>query len=369
MAEKAKVYMTDFRASFTENLPQKLRRLVLAAGFDEIDFNRKFVAIKIHFGEKGNLAFLRPNWAKVVADLVKERGGIPFLTDCNTLYVGQRKNAVDHLNCAAENGFSVASTGCQNIIADGLKGTDEVAVPIAGEYCKEALIGRAVMDADIVISLNHFKCHESTGTGGALKNLGMGCGSRAGKMVMHAAGKPTVDEETCISCGMCIKNCAHSAIRFVNRKARIDHDKCVGCGRCVGVCPVDAVQPAWDNSNDVLNAKIAEYTLAVVQGRPNFHINLLMDVSPYCDCHAENDLPIIPDVGMFASFDPVAIDTACAEQANKMPVLPGSKLDLEGDPAEPDLFIRLHPDTNWRSCTAHAEKLGIGSQQYELVKI
>ncbi len=194
--DKAKVYFADFRTTLTENLQQKLTRLMKAAGMDSIDFDKKFTAIKIHFGEPGNLAFLRPNWAKTVADFVKERGGKPFLTDCNTLYVGGRKNALDHLDSAYLNGFSPFSTGCHVIIADGLKGTDEAYVPVeGGEYVKEAKIGQAIMDADVFISLTHFKGHEASGFGGCLKNIGMGCGSRAGKMEQHNAGKPQAEPE------------------------------------------------------------------------------------------------------------------------------------------------------------------------------
>lgn len=179
----------------------------------------KFVAIKMHFGELGNLAFLRPNYAKAVADLCKEQGGLPFLTDCNTLYPGSRKNALEHLECANLNGFNSISTGCQIIIGDGLRGTDEVEVPVVnGEYCQTALIGHAIMDADIFISLSHFKGHEATGFGGALKNIGMGCGSRAGKMKQHASGKPAVNEELCRGCRRCAKECGSDAITYPNKK-------------------------------------------------------------------------------------------------------------------------------------------------------
>lgn len=365
---KSTVYFTNLRATFKENLLDKLRRLIKTAGIGQIDFDRKYAAIKIHFGEPGNLAFLRPNYAKVVADVVAELGGKPFLTDCNTLYVGRRKNALDHLDAAYENGFTPFSTGCHVIIADGLKGTDEAIVPIDGEYVKEAKIGRAVMDADVFISLNHFKGHEGTGFGGALKNIGMGCGSRAGKMEMHSSGKPAVNHEDCIGCAMCRKNCAHDAITITERKATIDHEVCVGCGRCIGVCPTDAVHPTGDQTNDELNRKIAEYSYAVLKDRPHFHISLVIDVSPYCDCHSENDLPIIPDIGMFASFDPVALDKACADAANKQPVIPGSLLS-EKDQCHSDHFTNTHPSTNWISCLDHAVKLGIGSMEYELIDI
>ena len=363
--EKSKVYFCDMRAKPGTNLLVKLQKLMRAAGAGEIDMKEKFVAIKIHFGEPGNLSFLRPNFAKAVADLVKEQGGKPFLTDCNTLYVGRRKNALDHLYAAWENGFTPLSCGCPVIIADGLKGTDEALVPVdGGEYVKEA---------DVVISLNHFKGHEATGFGGALKNLGMGCGSRAGKMEQHCSGKPDVDREKCVGCRVCSKNCAHGAISYgEDRKASIDHNRCVGCGRCLGACNFDAIYNANNSANDELNCKIAEYAKAVVDGRPQLHINIVMDVSPYCDCHAENDLPIIPDVGMFASVDPVALDLACADACNAQPVQAGSKLAEElaehGD-CHHDHFTNTFPVTNWRSGIEHAVKIGLGSADYDLVTL
>ena len=367
----SKVYFADLRADVHENLQQKLTRLMKTAGMGDIDFQDKFVAIKLHFGEPGNLAFLRPNWARTVADFVKERGGKPFLTDCNTLYVGGRKNALDHMDSAMLNGFNPMTTGCQIIIGDGLKGSDEVEVPVVGgEYVKNAKIGRAVMDADVFISLTHFKGHEEAGFGGCLKNIGMGCGSRAGKMEQHNAGKPHVAEKHCIGCGQCRKICAHGAPIIENGKAHIDHDKCVGCGRCIAVCPKNAVQINWDETTINLNRKIAEYTKAVVDGRPCFHISLVIDVSPNCDCRPENDMAIVPNVGMFASFDPVALDMACVDAVNAQTPLRGSAADDAHAKAHVhDHFQRLHPDTNWRSCLEHGEKIGIGTRDYELIKI
>lgn len=367
----SKVYFADLRADVHENLQQKLTRLMKTAGMGDIDFQDKFVAIKLHFGEPGNLAFLRPNWARTVADFVKERGGKPFLTDCNTLYVGGRKNALDHMDSAMLNGFNPMTTGCQIIIGDGLKGSDEVEVPVVGgEYVKNAKIGRAVMDADVFISLTHFKGHEEAGFGGCLKNIGMGCGSRAGKMEQHNAGKPHVAQKHCIGCGQFRKICAHGAPIIENGKAHIDHDKCVGCGRCIAVCPKDAVRIDWDESTTNLNCKIAEYTKAVVDGRPCFHISLVIDVSPNCDCRSENDMAIVPNVGMFASFDPVALDMACVDAVNAQTPLRGSAADDAHAKAHVhDHFQRLHPDTNWRSCLEHGEKIGIGTREYELIKI
>lgn len=373
--DKSKVFFTNLHAAPNMNLLQKLERLVKKAGIEQINFKGKYTAIKIHFGEPGNLAFLRPNYSKVIADLVKSLGGKVFLTDCNTLYVGRRKDALEHLDAAYENGYNPFTTGCQIIIGDGLKGTDEAYVPVPnGEYVKEAKIGQAVMDADIIISLTHFKGHELTGFGGALKNIGMGCGSRAGKMEMHSDGKPSVNHAACIGCGGCVKICAQHAIGINDKKATIDHVQCVGCGRCIGVCPVNAINAAWDESNDILNKKIAEYSCAILHDRPHFHISLVIDVAPFCDCHAENDMPIIPDVGMFASFDPVALDMACADMANQAPVIAGSYLakqlqDQKTKGGEQDHFRATHPETNWLVCLDHAEKLGIGQKSYELIEV
>ena len=362
------VYYTNMRTTLTENLLQKLERLVKKAGMMDIDFNNKYTAIKIHFGEPGNLAYLRANYSKVLVDLIRTQGGKVFLTDGNTLYVGRRKNALDHLDAAYENGYNPFTTGCHIMIADGLKGTDEALVPIDGEYVNEAKIGRAIMDADIIISLTHFKGHEATGFGGALKNLGMGSGSRAGKMEMHNAGKPFVHTDKCVGCAACQRNCAHGAITVLERKASIDTNKCVGCGRCIGACPVDAVDSMYDEANDILNRKIAEYTLAVLKDRPNFHVSLVVDVSPNCDCHSENDAPIVPNVGMFASFDPVALDMACVDAVNRQPVLAGSFLS-EQEHHSHDHFINTHPDTNWETCIDHAVKLGLGNKEYNLITI
>ena len=394
-AAPSKVYFTDMRTHGHTNLPGKLDKLVRKAGIETIDMHNKFVAIKMHLGEPGNLSYLRPNYARVIVDIVRELGGKPFITDCNTLYVGGRKNALDHLDSAYANGFNPFQTGCHTIIADGLKGLDEVEVPVVGgEYVKNAKIGRALVDADIVISLTHFKGHEQAGFGGCMKNLGMGGGSRAGKMEQHSAGKPSVNDDKCVGCRQCHKICAHDAISYdrtvertlPNGRARtahlahIDHNRCVGCGRCIAVCNQDAIKPDINEAPEVLNYKIAEYTKAVVDGRPSFHVSLAVDVSPNCDCHGENDTPIVGDVGMFASFDPVAIDQACIDAVLAQPALPNTeltesraKLERQGvrldEAHEHDHFNVTHPDTNWQSCIEHAEKIGLGTHEYELVRV
>ena len=369
------VYFTDFHTiAFGDGLPTKLKKLIRFAGIDQIDMDGKFVAIKMHFGELGNISYLRPNYARAVVDVVKELGGKPFLTDCNTMYPGSRKNALEHLECAWQNGFTPLTVGCPILIGDGLKGTDDVAVPVAGgEYVKEARIGRAVMDADIFISLTHFKGHEMTGFGGAIKNIGMGCGSRAGKKEQHSSGKPYIKEDRCRGCRKCQKECANDGLVFdeTARKMRISQEHCVGCGRCLGACNFDAIAFKNDAAVALLNRRMAEYAKAVVDGRPQFHISLVVDVSPNCDCHCENDVPILPNIGMFASADPLALDQACADACLAAQPIPGSQLARHL--AEPgfsdrhDHFLNSTPESEWRSCLEHAEKIGLGSRSYQLI--
>lgn len=371
----SKVYFTDMRCPVGTGLLDKLKKLIEKAGINSIDMDSKFVAIKIHFGEPGNLSFLRPNFAKVVADKVTSLGGRPFLTDCNTLYVGRRKHALEHLAAAQENGFSPLSTGCQMIIADGLKGTDEMEVPLEGcDHFQSAFIGRAIMDADIFLSLSHFKGHESTGFGGAIKNIGMGCGSRAGKMEQHASGHPAVQEDLCRGCHRCAKECGSDAIRYNEKnKAVIDQDKCKGCGRCIGACNFDAIYALCDSANEMLDRKMAEYAAAVCHDRPTFHISLVQDISPNCDCHGENDAPILPDIGMFASFDPVALDQACADACLNAAPLPNSQLGQNlatpGWNCHHDNFKDSNPNIEWKATLEQAEKIGMGTRAYTLKKV
>ena len=373
--EKAVVYFTDFRCPVGTSLTDKLRRLCIAAGMKNMDLTGKFVAIKMHFGELGNLAFLRPNYAKVVVDLCKEMGGLPFLTDCNTLYPGSRRNALEHLDCANLNGFWPMTTGCQILIGDGLRGTDDVEVPVKnGEFCKSARIGRAIMDADVFISLTHFKGHEMTGFGGAIKNIGMGCGSRAGKQEQHCNGKAQIDPEKCRGCKRCLRECANNGLQFdeATKKMTVT-ENCVGCGRCLGACNFDAIDFARRGANADLNRRMAEYAKAVVYGRPSFHVNIVVDVSPNCDCHSGNDAPMLPDIGMFASFDPLAVDQACADACLAQEPLPNTQLteQMEKDDFcdHHDHFENVTPNAEYKTCLEHAEKIGLGSRKYELITV
>ena len=371
--EKSKVYFTNLRTSPSSNLLDKMEKLVKKAGISTIPFENQFVALKIHFGEQGHLAYLRPNYAARMTRLLRSLGAKPFLTDCNTLYSGHRANAVDHLESAMENGYNPISAQCQVIIADGLKGIDYQEIEIKGEYCKAPKIGAAIAEADIIISLNHFKGHEQAGFGGALKNLGMGCASVGGKLELHSASQPTITEENCKGCGICIKHCAHQAIHFKeNHIAQIDYSQCVGCGQCIALCQYDAATIGSPDTAERLNYKIAEYTKAVLKDKPHFHVSFIMNVSPECDCWNHNDAAIIPDLGILASFDPVALDKACADLVIQAPVLQGNKL-AEAHPHEQlegvDKFHLIHPDTNWLAGLQHAEKIGIGTMNYELIHV
>jgi uncharacterized Fe-S center protein len=371
--EKSKVYFTNLRCATSTNLLEKMIRLVKTAGIEKIDFKDKFVAIKMHFGEPGNVAYIRPNYIAKMADYLRSLGAKPFLTDCNTLYSGRRSNAVDHLESAMENGFNPISAKCQVIIADGLKGTDFREVEIDGEYCKAPKIGSALVDADIILSMTHFKGHEQAGFGGTLKNLGMGGGAVPGKLEQHGSSKPVIDLEACRGCKQCEKNCAHDAVHVgKDHKAVIDYDKCVGCGQCVAVCQFDgAVLDGWDTSEN-LNCKIAEYTKAVLKDKPSFHVSFIMNVSPECDCWGSNDAAVVPDLGIAASFDPIALDRACVDLVNNAPAIDGSRIceshqhdELKGE----DKFHIIHPNTKWQAALEHGEKIGLGTQNYELINV
>ena len=370
----SQVFFTNLRTTPTSNLLDKMERLVRRAGIAGIDFENRFAAIKIHFGEPGNMAYLRPQYAARMAGLLRSLGAKPFLTDANTLYSGRRANAVDHLQSAMENGYNPISAQCQVIIADGLKGIDYREIEIDGEYCKAPKIGAAVADADIVISMTHFKGHEQTGFGCTLKNLGMGCASVGGKLELHCAAQPVVKTENCRGCNICVKHCAHDAIHLnPERKAEIDYSKCVGCGQCIALCQYDSASMGANDTSERLNYKIAEYTKAVLKDKPNFHVSFIMNVSPECDCWNHNDAAVVPDLGIAASFDPVALDKACADLVIHAPALQTVNRLTESRPHEhledTDKFRLMHPDTDWLAGLTHAEKIGIGNMQYELIEV
>lgn len=364
----AEVFFTDMRARQGLNMLDKLERLFDAAGLGEIISPGDLVALKVHFGERGNTGYVRPQFIRRVVDKVKARGGKPFLTDANTLYVGSRANAVDHIQTAIENGFDFAVVGAPIVIADGLTGKDYRHVEINGKHFREVKIGTAVLDADAIIAITHFKGHEMTGFGGTLKNLGMGLGSRSGKQQMHSDVKPQIDQEKCIGCEKCQEWCPGAAIYTEGEKSVIDKEKCIGCGECTVTCPVRAIAIRWETKPDVIQEKIVEYTMGVLKGKEGKagFITFLTNVTPDCDCCSWSDAPVVADIGILASKDPVALDQACVDlvmQARGNPASALGRDDVE------DKFRALHPDIDWRVQLEYGEKMGLGTREYKLIKV
>ncbi len=368
--DTAEVFFTNMRARQTRNLVAKMTALLKAAGFEQMDLERKFVAVKMHFGEPGNLAFIRPNYAARVVSMVREAGGRPFLTDTNTLYTGGRSNAVDHLASASANGFNRLSAGCEVIISDGLRGTEYREVEVGCKHTDTAKIAAAVADADSLVTLSHFKGHELTGIGGAIKNLGMGCAARGGKLFMHSTSKPVIQQDQCVACGLCKESCPQEAILWnAEKQAMIAYDRCIGCGQCIAMCQYGAVKAVLDESASVAAEKIAEYALAAVKDKPSLHASFIMDVSPFCDCWGYNDKALVADIGIAASRDPVALDQACVDMVNEAPLAPGTILEDSDLTRGDDKFGAVHRETNWQAGLAYAESIGLGSREYSLVKI
>lgn len=326
----------------------------------KIDFIKEnsFVALKIHFGEIGNNAYLKPENIKPLIERVRSLKALPFLTDANTLYKGTRSDAVNHMLTAYKHGYDFKDIGVPVIIADGLTGKESIQVPVNLKHFKEVKIAAAAFHAESMIVLTHFKGHELTGFGGALKNIGMGLGSRAGKQTMHADVRPDINKEKCTACGCCVRWCPTSAIRIDNNKAVIDKSKCIGCGECIASCNFGAVAVSWAGSPSSVQEKLVEYSYGVMKdkkGKMAF-FSFLTDISPNCDCYAFNDPPIVPDIGLLASYDPVAIDQASVDLVNERS---GSK----------DKFREIYPDIDWSVQLSYAESLGIGARNYKLTEI
>lgn len=349
---------------FTKDIT-KVAELFDAAGIKNIITKDDFVALKIHFGEEGNNAYLKPEKAKVISDKVKALGGRPFWTDSNTLYKGSRSDTLLHLETAIKHGYSFEKTGAHPIIADGLEGKAYKKIKTNLKHFKEIFVGPLVLEADAILAITHFKGHEFAGFGGAIKNISMGLASRAGKQQMHADLVPVVNEEKCTVCGRCVKWCPEQAIRLsgdqdIGGKAKIDLSKCVGCGECVATCRFDAIKISWAGKPDVLQEKMAEYCKGIVdqfKGKTAY-INFITDVSEACDCYDFNSEPIVPDIGILASFDPVAIDQACIDLINQ----------TDGRIKSKDKFKTLWPNVDWTVQLKYAEEIGMGTRKYELIQ-
>jgi hypothetical protein len=344
---------------------------VKTAGIENILTPKDITAIKIHFGEQGNTAYIRPVFIRKLIQAIKEFKAVPFLTDANTLYVGTRSNAVSHIHTAIGNGFSYSSMDAVPIvIADGLRGKDETKVEIRQKNCDHVYIGSAVSDADALVSVAHFKGHELSGFGGTLKNLGMGCASRRGKLDQHSNVSPKIKRKTCIGCGECERHCPAGAICLKEKKAYIDREICIGCGECIVRCPTASVNINWNQTVPVFMEKMMEYTLGVLKGKKGkaLFINFITDISPKCDCLPYCESPIVNNVGVLASTDPVAVDQAGADLVNQQRALPDTVLTTNLNPGE-DKFRGLYPSVDWEHQLQYAQELGIGTREYKLIKL
>ena len=368
----ATVYMADLRTSHKNNLSVKITKLLESIGLADGVKAGFLTAIKLHFGEQGNTSFIRPVLVRPVVDLVRGLEGKPFVTDTNTLYVGSRSDAVNHLETAARHGFGWSTLNAPVLIADGLKGNSTHTVTVNLRHFQEVKIAAEIHNADAMVVLSHFKGHELTGFGGALKNLGMGCAGREGKLAQHSNLSPKVVRKRCVGCGHCLEWCPAGAIRVDAEigKAVIDNEACIGCGECIVVCPQKAVNIRWNESVPVFQEKMMEYAYGACRDKRErcFFINFVLQVSPACDCYGHNDMPVVADLGLLAATDPVALDQACADLVVAAPGMPGSVL---GDRLAPgsDKFGTVYPEIEWRSQLAYAEEIGLGSREYRLEKI
>jgi uncharacterized Fe-S center protein len=367
---KSNVYFIDLRASAKENLVDKLARLLDTAGLSETVKERELVAVKLHFGEKGNTAFIRPVFIRKIVESIKSIGGYPFLTDANTLYAGTRSDSPHHFTTAIQNGFAYSVVNAPIIIADGLRGKSETAVTVNQKNFKKVYIGSDIVEADALISVAHFKGHELSGFGGAIKNLGMGCASRKGKLAQHSTVAPKVVIEKCVGCGDCVPHCSQKALSLKNEKAVLNPKKCIGCGECILICPNSAIEIQWNQAIPTFLENMVEYTIGVLKNKTDkvLSVNFITQVSPACDCYGHNDAPIVRDIGIVASKDPVAIDQASVDLVNQEESLPESCLEVNTEKGG-DKFRGIYPNVDWTIQLDYAEKLGLGSRNYKLTKI
>jgi len=367
---KSNVYFIDLRATAKENLVAKLARLLDTAGLSQTIKQRDLVAVKLHFGEQGNTAFIRPVFIRKIVESIKNIGAVPFLTDANTLYAGTRSDSVHHLSTAIQNGFAYAVVDAPIVIADGLRGKSETAVTVNQKNFKKVYIGSDIMEADALISVAHFKGHELSGFGGAIKNAGMGCASRRGKLAQHSTVAPEVIEEKCVGCGDCMEHCSQNALSLEKEKAVLDAKKCIGCGECIIICPNDAIQIQWNQDIPVFLENMVEYTMGVLKNKAGktLFVNFITDISPACDCYGHNDAPIVRNIGIVASTDPVAIDQASVDLVNREQALPESCLTKNIEKGE-DKFKGIYPNVDWTIQLDYAQSLGLGSRNYNLNKI
>ena len=376
---KSDVFFSDLKLGSGKTLFDKLDTLLDRADLKGKIREKDLVAIKLHFGEKGNTAFVRPIFLRRIVDRVKQYKGKPFLTDTNTLYTGARSEAVSHLTTAFQHGFTESVVNAPILIADGLRGNNAVKVRIDRPLFKTVSIAREIDMADTLITVTHFKGHELSGFGGALKNLGMGCASREGKLSQHSNISPQVKGKACKGCERCLVWCAQQAISMLSPQsgvetkqgiASIDPKKCVGCGECILTCPSGAIQIQWNESIPIFQKKMVEHACGAVQKKKGkaLYLNFLTQISPACDCYGFSDAPIVNDVGILSSVDPVAIDQASVDLVNGEAGNRSSKLSKNWNPGE-DKFRAVYPEVDWSIQLAYGEEIGMGTRGYELIRI
>lgn len=361
----AEVYFLDY--SKNQNILQALQDLFAKSSLAGTIPRRGSVAVKLHMGELGNITYIRPIFVRSVVDLVKMVGGKPFVTDTTTLYAGGRNTPERYLATAASNGFVEASMGAPVVIADD-DGDEGVAVaienPVAGCQLKDIRVATRIYHADSLMVLSHVKGHGQTGFGGAIKNLGMGCVTKKSKKAQHAVNAPVLDESRCDGCGICVDACPTHALSIVDEKLVRDEELCTNCSACIDHCPNEAL--SWpEGSKEQLQVCLAHSAWAVVKnfnGRVGF-INFVQDVTPQCDCAAPAGLPMIQDVGILASLDPIAVDKASLDLIDRAPLV------VSPAPASPpDLLGRMH-GTDSLVQLRTGERLGLGSLEYQLITI
>lgn len=373
----SKVYFSNLRSrSQNQNKITKIKKLFDKADIKSVLQNGDLTAIKIHFGELGGDGYINPVFVRQVVDKIRESKANPFLTDTNTLYTGSRANAVDHLNTATLHGFAPGVVDAPVVIADGLKGENVEDIEINKKHFKETKIAGAIVNADSMIVLSHFKGHEMAGFGGAIKNLAMGCANPEGKRDQHSP-RPTVNKNKCIGCQKCIDVCPKHAISLENKKSFIDKAKCIGCGECMTVCPVKAIEMNTKEESLIFIEKLTEYAYGAVKNKEDkvFYINFVINVTPDCDCVPWSDASIVPDIGILASKDPVALDKACYDLVNESMALNNNLLRDKNKNEENctceghDKFKLMRSNTFGEVQLSYGQEIGLGSTEYELIEI
>lgn len=352
----------------TDSLAAGLDRLLDLSDVGLVVRRNEIAAVKMHFGESNETGHVRPHFIRRIVLWLARRGARPFVTDTNTLYRGSRSDSVAHLRTAAEHGFTQQALDAPVMIADGLHGTSETRLEGPGSLVGAAPFAAELVKSDSILSVAHFKGHELSGFGGAIKNLGMGGASRAGKLEQHSTTKPYV-RDGCIACGVCVTWCPADAITL-GRVASIDTETCIGCGECIAVCPEKCVGIRWNESTDIFQRKMVEYLGSIATAKKGriAYINFITDVHPVCDCYGTAKVAIVPDVGVVASLDPVAVDQASYDLVNAAPVAKGCELSTAYRQGE-DKFRDLHKDVDPTVQLRYAEELGLGTRDYELVDI